>query len=217
MRVSIESYLKYNAAIPIHIIECGSKEEVLAKRPEAILSLLNSGYDQVLHLGADMMFYGNIEDIFNDCSNADVAATPHLLTDTTDAERYAWTRLTGIYNSDFTLWNNAPCTIKFLEWQHKMLQQANLSQPNHGYFYDQGYLDMLPVLTNFVIIENPAINMAYYNLFERQGIKPIAFQFTGWSPRYPYDLSQYMKESDKIYLTPEIVCLIVDYFRRLIQ
>lgn len=216
--VSFDSYLKYNSS-EAHVIRANkvTKEQCLADRPTEILECFDEGYDQVLHVGADMMFYGSIDHLWKKYQRFDTAATPHLLTSSTGPERYAWTRLTGIYNSDFTMWMNTPATREFLLWQKAMMSEANLSAPSHGYFYDQGYLDMLPVLTKFAPIKDKRINIAYYNLFERQDVKPLTFQFTGYSPEYPADLSKYMRESDKKHLTSEVISRTLEYYNLLME
>jgi hypothetical protein len=217
--VSFDSYLAHNQ-VNVDVIKAGkaTKEQCLLDRPKEILELFDDGYDQVLHLGADMMFYGSIDNLWKKYQRFDTAATPHLLTSSTGPERYAWTRLTGIYNSDFTMWMNTPATREFLLWQKAMMEEACLSAPNDGYFYDQGYLDMLPVLTKFAPIKDPRINIAYYNLFERASrYTPLAFQYTGYDPDYPAELSRYIREDDKKHLTNTIISRTLKYFDKLVE
>lgn len=193
-------------------------EEIIASRPGFARRLLFlGGYQQVLQIGADVIFYHDPAEIFDTYKEYDAAGAPHILSPITEDGRVPHNQqvhLTGHLNSDVTLWNNAPSTIKFLEWQRDELRKVNLFAPEKGYFFDQVYLSFAPYfINNFHIIKDQDHNIAYYNLHERDLSRIKTFHFTGYKEDNPSYLSKYMQRLE--HMTLPVYRLIEDYQNRL--
>lgn len=193
-------------------------EEIIEVRPTFARRLLFlGGYQQVLQIGADVIFYHDPAEIFESYKQYDAAGTPHILSPIEEDGRVPHNRqvhLTGQLNSDVALWNNSPSTIKFLEWQYAELKKANIIDIQNGYFFDQVYLSFAPYfINNFHIIKDQDHNIAYYNLHERDLNHIKTFQFTGYQENTPSYLSKYMQRLEN--MTLPVYRLIEDYQNRL--
>jgi hypothetical protein len=212
--------------------EVAEVKELYKQRPRFILDLLRDEYSQVLHIGADVVFYQPFVKYMQRYAGCDAALSPHItspikIEDELFPNDFSVYR-TGPYNSDFTIWNDFPDTRNFLLWQYQSLCKVN--DDKYGYFFDQTYLAMAPCFMDTEIITDVGINVAYYNLHENlvevdrdgeyivtnQGrfVNPlICFQFTGYETRKPARLSKFHKREKQ--LTSGILSVTLDYAKRL--
>lgn len=218
LKVCIDSIRKHSPDIPINILYFGDREEIcgysdhlivtsstrlevfkdiFAARPAYMIQLLRQGYNSVLHIGADVIFYSPVEEIFEKYSQYDAAGSPHIITPipydgTVPSNEQI--HLTGQLNSDFMLWNYTKSTLEFLEWQHNELKRSNEDAPSRGQFFDQVYLSFAPYfIENFHIMRDTDQNVAYYNLHERDIEAAKSIQYSGYSLRERSRLSRYMR------------------------
>lgn len=217
-RVSIESFRDTSVSEDFDIVIKKAKDakEIYARRPVEVLNCFTEGYEQVFFLGSDVVFYQDSYSLFDLAKDYDVMVTPHCRTPMFNPERYAWMRLTGQYNSDFVIWNNTHATEDFLIWQARMLEEANLAIPTQGYFYDQGYLDSLPILCKTLVNTAFKHNVAWYNLHETTERDIASFQFSGYNPHTPATLSKYAPIDQQMKQPLHITKLLLDYHSRLI-
>lgn len=211
-------------------------EQIFGSRPALIKFLMQKmHYHQVLHLGADVMFYSISDWIFEAYKEEDTAACPHSCApypmDGKNPNELQ-VHLTGQLNSDFVLYNARKATLDFLTFQIKQHELAFGNNPAIGHFYDQVWLSFLPYYTNCKIIKDPRINVAYYNLHERRLIRTdknqywvqideapntlyqlVCFQFTGYDPNYPATLSKYNGRLDIVH--KDVVHLCLEYQQQL--
>lgn len=211
------------------------KDSILASRPGFIKYLLEDNkYYQVLHIGADVMFYSAADWVFEAYQTEDTAACPHSCApypedgkNPTDLQVH----LTGQLNSDFVLYNHYKPTLDFLTFQIKKHQHTFGNDLSKGHFYDQVWLSFLPYYTKCAIIKDPRINVAYYNLHERKVIKTdttywiqtndmdhvlyqlVCFQFTGYNPVLPTELSKYNGRPEIV--NKDVISLCLDYHQKL--
>lgn len=211
------------------------KDSILASRPGFIRYLLTDcKYYQVLHIGSDVMFYSNADYVFEVYKESDTAACPHSCEPYPEDGKHPHdlqVHLTGQLNSDFVLYNHYEATLKFLNFQIKKHQHTFGNAIDKGHFYDQVWLSFLPYYTKCSIIKDPRLNVAYYNLHERRIIKAdanywvqvndmqnvmyqlVCFQFTGYNPAFPANLSKYNGRPEIV--NPDVVKLCLEYTQKL--
>jgi len=180
-----------------------------ANRPKAILGLFKQGFDEVLHLGADVHFYAHFMEQLR-ALPGDIVATPHITKPMPlDGARPTTMQIhmTGQLNSDFVLYRNKPRTIAFLEWMAAAMEVKCSDDISSGHFFDQVYLSYAPYFTNCYILKKPGFNVAYWNLQERELFRDldgkwrvaadqqqlVCFQFSGFDPDKWWQLSKYNK------------------------
>lgn len=209
-----------------------TREQVLASRPAFFKFLIkNMHYHSVLHVGADVMFYSISDWLFDAYKEFDTAATPHSCAPYPDdglRPHELQVHQTGYFNSDFVMYNGTKTTLDFLDFQIKEHNKCFGVDLSSGYFYDQVWLSFLPFYTECKIIKDPRINVAYYNMHERRVIRTekdqywvqivempnvlyqlVCFQFTGYNPTEPSNLSKYNKRGRLV--TPDVVNLCIEY------
>jgi len=179
-------------------------------RYKVILDLLEN-YDQVIHVGADVYFTGDIRE-WLDAQPLTVSCflSPHILRPNPDRCIYSYLR-TGVFNSDFQVYRAGHASVKsFLSFMFESLTRESVADIRAGKFFDQRLLDLAPVfIKKMKVIRHPGINVAYYNLHERSVEKikkgkyvvndnwPLyCFQFTGYDPKErPSRLTKYINSS----------------------
>lgn len=226
LKVCIDHIRKYSPEVPINVLYFGDREDIVgysdhlivttslrlesfkdifAARPAYMIQLLRQGYNSVLHLGADVIFYSPVEEIFEQYREYDAAGSPHIITPIPYDGKMPSNEqihLTGQLNSDFILWNYTKSALTFLEWQHKELQRANADDPSRGQFFDQVYLSFAPYfIDNFHIIKDPGHNVAYFNLHERDLENAKSIQYTGYNFSTRPILSKYMRRPSDFTIT----------------
>lgn len=218
LKVCINHIRKHSPDIPINVLYFGDREDIagytdhlivtsslriksvkdiFAARPAYMIQLLRQGYNSVLHIGSDVLFYSPLEEIFSNYSHYDAAGSPHIITPIPYDGKMPSNEqihLTGQLNSDFMLWNYSKSTLMFLEWQHKELQRCNEDEPSRGRFFDQVYLSFAPYfIENFHIMRDTYHNVAYFNLHERDLDTAHSIQYTGYDFKTRTRLSKYMQ------------------------
>jgi hypothetical protein len=185
-------------------------KELYHKRPSFVLQLFDDGYEQVIHLGADVVFYsGARAELLED------SPFTNLVSCHSSAPVYPIaTHKTGLVNSDYVSWA-AETSRSFLAWQQEQLNKVNDNQ--NGYFFDQIYLDFVfPQLRASLGIVDPVTeNRAWYNIHEPFDRAQLAsFQFTGFREQVPTVLTKH-KSIDPKLITKDVVELCLDYADRI--
>lgn len=182
-------------------------KDLYAERPNFVLELFEEGYEQVNHIGADMVAYDVGIDFKLKYIEAAFIKHAELPINPIQSHR------TGIINSDLTYWINNYFVRNFLKWQSEQLKIRN--DDKDGYFFDQVFLDyVLTYLVKFELLFSKQYGKAYYNLhegFEKERLQ--AFHFSGFSEITPSILTTF--NLDQKLLTPEVVMLALEYGERL--
>lgn len=206
-------------------------EFATAVKPRLLRYLLDQGYDQVWYLDPDIYVYAPLEPVALALESHAVALTPHALepyprdglTPTEEA-----VRLSGIYNLGFV--GVTPAARKFLEWWEQNLTTDAIVDLPSGLFTDQKWVDFAPSLCDTAVLDQPGLNVAYWNLHERSvsssaggfrvnGEPLYFFHFSGYDPREPLVLSKHMGNNPRVSVltSPEIRGIIEDQQRRLME
>jgi hypothetical protein len=185
-------------------------------RPEFFKHLFNTtDVLTIVYFGADMYFMKDVTYVQQLPGIA--LCTPHLVNSyPPTASAAAWGRMTGLLNSDFMILRRDPRVFEFLDWWSEMLDQKNSGDVLQGYFWDQGYMQQLLQFEWFTPLCDPRLNVAFYNLHERDLSKTVAFQFTGYEPKYPTKLSKYAILKPQL-KTKELTDLMLNYHNELME
>lgn len=187
-------------------------QHICASRPEAILRTFEKGYDLVIFLGADVVFYKYPELLFN--PEFDVIITPHLTAPIPNDGMFPSNESiakTGHLNSDLVVWKYTPSVVNFLRWQRDIMIDKCIESSN--IFLDQTWLNFLPFFIRDVHIErHPAYNMAYWNFKQREHVEPVCFQFSGFDPDNPKAISRHQ---NRYKAEGKFLEFLEDYARRI--
>lgn len=185
---------------------------ICAVRPAVVLELFRRGYDEVLFLGCDVVFYAAPWHLLLN-KDENVIITPHTTTPYPEDGLHPSNEdlaHSGLLNSDIVVWRNCPEVIKFLEWQALMHQTKCIV--TKSIFLDQTWLNFLPSMVDRVtILKDQRYNVAFFNHHERGlPMDMVCYQFTGYTG--PSSLSRHQ---NRYQMTPALTELYLDYQRRL--
>lgn len=172
---------------------------VFAIRPHVVLELFGAGYDQIIFLGSDVVFFSHPQELATSCLTTVV---PHITRPTPNVTQV---QATGHLNADCVKWINEPETVRFLEWMAETLKTNCKTNLKAGQFFDQLALNCLPFFVRrHWVIYDPTYNVAFYNLSYRSLSKdgddvpylvngrPLTyFHFTGFNPKDPARISKH--------------------------
>lgn len=181
-------------------------EFAYAMTPFAIKYLLANSYGQVLFLKLETLVLGDLGPLFTKLDLNSAIVTPHLLSlDATVAKisQEVDVLLAGVFNGGVVGFANTPEALKYLDWwSHKTKSQCFLDVSN-GLHYEQRWLDFITsFVSDFSIIGNRGVNVAHWNLHERDlnmkdGLlyagseKCLVFRFSGFDENNPINLTRY--------------------------
>lgn len=144
-------------------------------KPFVFLYLIDKlNYNKVVYLDPDILFFGNINKIFEELDNTSVILTPHINSfpqkGETDAPESDWMTC-GIFNLGFCAIRNTNYSLKFLDWWKLRLIDYCYNERSKGQFTDQKWIDFLPALlpsSEIKISRELGWNLAPWNFYERR-------------------------------------------------
>lgn len=168
-----------------------------ALKPFALRWLLERGSDAAVYLDPDMVLYAPLDGLREHLAAAEVVLTPHVLSpmprDGMETSEYTLRRC-GIFNLGFLGVSSRGSA--FLEWFGERLLRDAISDSIEMLYADQKWADWAPALFDVAVWRDPGVNVAYWNLHERQpvedegsitcGGRPLRlFHFSGFDPAQP--------------------------------
>ena len=162
--------------------------------------LLDSGYEQVLHLDADILVVGNLESLFERLGRHSILLAPHSLSPLVGPEGEARELVllrAGVYNGGVLGVTRHPAARQFLEWWKSRLREDCRISSAEALHDDQRWLDLVPGAFDGVgVCRDPGVNLAYWNFRERglareNGVWSTSYgpaslvHFSGFDPRTP--------------------------------
>lgn len=205
-------------------------ELATAVKPWLLYSILRSGASTVAYLDPDLCFYEDIDEVFELAAGAGIALTPHTVEpvprdDRTPSEQYLL--LAGVFNLGFIVVGEQ--ATDFLDWWCERLRTDCIIDPANGLFVDQRWVDLVPGYFSHAIVRDRSLNVAYWNLSNRQveerdgkafvaGVPLRFFHFSGFDPDLPERLSKHDGGRPRYDLAamPAVQRLCHDYAERLI-
>jgi hypothetical protein len=181
-------------------------EYTYAMTPFAIKYLLSNSYTQVLFLKLETLVLGNLEQLFNKLDSNSAIVTPHLLfpdMSILNIKQEVDVLLAGVFNGGVIGFRNTNQALTFLDWWSQKTKSQCFRDVSNGLHFEQRWLDFITSFTsNLGIIRNKGVNVAHWNLHERDlkinnGLlyagkdKCLVFRFSGFDETNPINLSIY--------------------------
>jgi len=178
-------------------------------KPALLRSYLDQGWGRVTYLDPDTQVHKDFDPLLND--DFALSLIPHILKDfPIDGDKPDQESIltSGIFNLGFI--SVRPGASDLIDWWSGKLQTYCTVDPTKGLFVDQRWMDWSMAFADPQIIRNPGVNVAYWNLHERQ-VKEVDagyevkvdeeshplyfFHFSGFSSTSPSRLSKYSNRS----------------------
>jgi len=174
------------------------KQRAVAAKPFLLQHLLDRGFDRCLFIDPDMLVLAPLTALLEHVEQHSVVLTPHLVTPPRDEQRIAREQnilLSGVYNGGLIGISDRPPAREFLKWWGDRVLEECENDVARGVYYDQRWLDLAPVFFRDVsILRDPAYNVAYWNLPERDLDNVALFHFSGFDPSKPERMTRYAPE-----------------------
>lgn len=156
--------------------------------------------DLLFYLDPDMYVYRPLDEAIEALKTKSVALTPHMLDSSVHNEFFERNSLgAGIFNLGFYAMRNCENSFRILKWWQKKLSDFCYLSNHENLFYDQKWMNFLPVyFDDIFIIKSKSYNIARWNFAERRisikneipyvkdtdgKIKPAALiHFSGYKP-----------------------------------
>ena len=206
-------------------------ELATAVKPLLLMHLLRQTTDPVAYIDPDIEVYADLSPVEQAAAQAPIVLTPHTMVPyprdglrPTEAEIMG----SGIYNLGFIA--VAHGAEDFLRWWWERLQRDAVVDPTRMLFTDQRWIDFVPGLFDHVLVKDPGLNVAYWNLHGRDVAgspgawtvdgQPLRFfHFSGYSPFKPTVLSKHTGDHPRVRLTDSVAvaALAQRYGERLVE
>lgn len=153
--------------------------------------------EKLLYFDTDIYIYRPLTEIITALDTASIVLTPHIQSPIPPDNKLPRERnmlAAGLYNGGFIGLKNDQTTKAFFQWWKSRMKDQAFINPAEGMFYDQNWLNFLPLyFANVNIVTDPGYNVAYWNLHERELKKSTAgylvndrpltfFHFSGLDP-----------------------------------
>lgn len=201
--INFDGLEEYSKKFTIIELACACKpifaQHLLAKYPTL---------DKLIYMDTDIYLYGKLTAIEDNLDVHDIIITPHITREISLAERWNEKQYlnSGLYNAGFIAFKRCENTFNFLSWWRTHLNKYGYLDYCKGMGADQLCLNFVPIFYDNVLIDyNPAQNIAYWNLQERElsikngqyfvneDIPLIFFHFSGYNPEKPKLISKHFK------------------------
>jgi len=178
-----------------------------AVKPFLLRHLLDKhNLESILYLDPDLYIKAPLTSILKALERASIVLTPHMFTPPPDdgmSPSETDIMHSGVYNLGFLGVRNNQSVSDLLDWwSNRLTANCVVDLPN-AVFVDQRWMDLAPSYFDGVeILRDPALNVAYWNLHERElslhagqfhanGVPLVFFHFSGFHPRNNSTLSKH--------------------------
>jgi hypothetical protein len=163
-------------------------------KPWIFRHFLSAGADAALYIDSDFMIYDSLDGMV-DPGGEGVILVPHLLSplprDGKDPDETSLLG-SGMYNAG--MFGVSRRDGGFVEFLMERLSRECIFDPSKMRFNEQRWLDFVPSLFPYLVVRDPGIDVAYWNLHERPlsrngetwsvgGVPLRAFHFSSFDPR----------------------------------
>lgn len=187
-------------------------EFATALKPFLLQRLLTVA-DHAVYLDPDIEVFQNFSFVADLARQQGIVLIPHVLSAIPrDGLSPGESRIlvSGMFNLGFIAVGKDGAD--FLAWWGKRLKRDAIVDPCNGLFTDQRWVDFVPTLFQHHVIRDPALNVAYWNLFERplsevngryevSGGPLVFFHFSGFDPIRPSLLSKHQGDRPRTLLS----------------
>ncbi len=207
-------------------------ELATAVKPWLLRQLLADGGDVVAYFDPDIEVFAPLDEIEELAGEHGIVLTPHITDaaarDTNELAEDA-ILIAGMYNLGFLGVGRGDDTQRFLDWWMERVARECVVEPHRGRFVDQRWVDFVPSLFDAYILRDPAYNVAWWNLanrdlawtgerYEVDGEPLRFFHFSGYSPDEPHLLSKHQGPAPLVRLSerPAVARICAEYAERLL-
>ncbi len=178
-----------------------------ALKPFMFLHLLEERrFDAVIYFDPDIELFAPVRTVLDALGGgASFFLTPHLSGPCEDDREPndIWIMRAGVYNLGFLAASRSEEALALLSWWARRLRYECVNDQPQGLFVDQKFMDLAPGFApHTVIAHDPALNVAYWNLSQRQlertdqgwtvdGAPLTFFHFSGFNPHDRSRLSKH--------------------------
>ena len=186
-------------------------ELLTAIKPSISLMALNQfkEYDCYIFLDSDMLVYNNFSEVNMIIDTGiEIIISSHFFSLIPVDGNYPDDKTyfnCGIYNAGFYVFTQGRNAVAFLNWWQERLKTECLLDFSRGLFYEQVWLNLVPIyFENVSIIKHPGFNVGYWNFHERaltvaenselrinEDYPLVFFHFSGYDIRSPDILSKF--------------------------
>lgn len=190
--------------------------------------LVDRGVTELLYIDPDILVLRALEPLFAALKHNDIVLTPHTTVDFPNdgqSPSDSTIMIHGLYNLGFIGVRSSANAHRFLEWWQNKLRDHCVIEPALGYFVDQKFIDIVPLLFEGVRVEvGSGFNVAYWNLHARTlrydtndwmcNTEFLYFyHFSGFNPDEPELLCRYSRRYT-MSNRPDVAPLFKDYASR---
>jgi SAM-dependent methyltransferase len=182
-----------------------------------VLRHLRSAGGVTMYLDPDIEFFAPIWDVVELAAERNIVLTPHVLRAVTrDGLRpsEADILMSGVYNLGFLALG--PNADPMLDWWAERVRRHAIIDPSKMLFTDQRWMDFVPGIFESLVLRDPTVNVAYWNvdqrdLHRRDGVwlvedeRPLRFfHFSGFDPGHPGILSRHQLGQPRLAATDSV-------------
>ena len=179
-------------------------EFATALKPKALELVLKLTGKNVAYIDPDIEIFKTLDVVVEGLENHPIVLTPHNIfpmpRDGMETSEQA-IRYSGIFNLGFVAVSSK--ALPFLNWWHVRLITDAVVDFESSLFTDQRWVDFVPALFDVKVLKNPGLNVAYWNIHERDlsrnsvgevlaNGEPLYFyHFSGYDPLTPWILTKH--------------------------
>ncbi|MBV6642947.1 MAG: hypothetical protein KI791_19680 [Cyclobacteriaceae bacterium] len=138
-------------------------------KPVFVNYLFQLDFDKVIIVDSDVHFFNDFEFLFDDLNEYNIILSPHwrTLDPSFDEGDFSRNYTNGLYNGGFVGFNKK--SQNAVLWWAKVCSYKCEINPKKGFYDDQGYLTLLPLIEEKVkIIHHRGCNVASWNNIENK-------------------------------------------------
>ena len=184
--------------------------------------------DQVIFCDSDTYFFGRLPS--STINEGEIVISPHFThPPSIDMKRQELEVLNaGLYNGGFFKLKKSHETNQYISWLRERSVKECIYDFKRGFYGEQLWLNLVPLYFKNVFVENnPGINVAYWNLHERNisaydgkffvnnTIPLCFFHYSGWDYNNPSEISKWALFTSE--MRPDLKPLLLKYHTALYE
>ncbi|HVW18652.1 MAG TPA: hypothetical protein VHB30_10435 [Solirubrobacteraceae bacterium] len=207
-------------------------EYATSLKPVLVRHLLRQGAEVVVFTDADTDLHAPLDALAEQAAEAGVCLTPHVLSPLpADGRGPDEMHLLahGVVNTGLVAVGRGGAP--FVDWWTARTRRDSLGLPGDGFLLDQRWADLAPTQFGARLVDDPGLNVAFWNLHERRlersggrwtvnGVALRHFHFSGFDPEDPLTLTHHaLALPHRVALgdVPQAVPLLREYADRVLS